>query len=472
MRILLINPSLHRATTGQYEKEVEKKRGLYPPLGLVYIAGTLEKENHEVKIFDCDAEDSASSPRILEICANWQPALVGFYAMTWTYFQAKELAEKIKKFNPQIITVIGGPNVSCLPRESVELGQFDFGVRGEGEKTIIELVDHLQKKNLLAPEQIKGLIFKKNGEVIINPARDLITDLDNIPFPARHLLPVEKYFDIFARQKKIATLIATRGCPFECIFCDRENRMGRSWRVRSPENIVKEIKEIKEKHGIKEFMFFDDNLIVDKAWGLELCRQLKPLKIIWECRNRVDLVDEELLTAMKKAGCYRIRFGFESGDDRILKLMKKAITVKQSLLCAKICHQVKMEIFGYFMMGLPTETPAEVEKTIAFALKTEPAFAVFSKAIMIPGSELFAYGVQNKLINFDYWKKYLSGEETNGAPALASPQLPEKLVDKYIKKAEQKFYFRFNFILKRLLAIRSFGHLVSQARIAFALLFN
>ena len=472
MNVLLINPSLHQATTGQYEKEVEKKRGLYPPLGLAYIAGVLEKNGHQVKIFDCDAETGDATAKILEICTNWQPAMVGFYAMTWTYFQAKKLAAEIKNHHPQIITVIGGPNVSCLPRESVELGQFDFGVRGEGEETIIELVNYLQKKNGLLLEQIKGLIFKKNEEIIINPARDLITDLNNIPFPARHLLSVEKYFDVFARQKKIATLIATRGCPFECIFCDRENRMGRNWRVRSPQNIAQEIKAVKEKYGIKEFMFFDDNLIVNKKWGLELCHQLKPLKIICECRNRVDLVDQELLTTMKDAGCYRIRFGFESGDNRILKLMKKAITVEQSARCAQICHQVNMEMFGYFMMGLPTETPLEVEKTTAFALKTEPAFAVFSKAIMIPGSELFAYGVQNNLISFDYWKKYLAGEETNGAPALTSSQLPEKLVDKYIKKAEQKFYFRLGFIFKRLLAIRSLGHLFSQARIAFSLLFN
>ncbi|MBU2068341.1 radical SAM protein, partial [Patescibacteria group bacterium] len=159
------------------------------------------------------------------------------------------------------------------------------------------------KKNNLEFEQIPGLVFKKNNQVVINPIRPLIENLDTIPFPARHLVPSKKYFDVFSRQKHFATIIATRGCPFNCIFCDRKNRMGKNWRVRSPKNIAQEIKETINQYGIREFMFFDDNLIVDKKWGLDLCKKLKPLNIIWECRNRVDLLDKEILETMKKSGC-------------------------------------------------------------------------------------------------------------------------------------------------------------------------
>jgi radical SAM superfamily enzyme YgiQ (UPF0313 family) len=472
MKILLVNPSLRRATTGQYEKEVETKRGLYPPLGLTYIAGVLEKNEHQVKIFDCDAEGGDAAAQILKICADWQPEMAGFYAMTWTYCQARQLAEQIKNYSGKIITVVGGPNVSCLPKESLEFGRFDFGVRGEGEETIIELVDSIRGKNNLALSQIKGLIFRKGREIIINEQRELIRNLDVIPFPSRHILLMEKYFDIFARQKKVATIIATRGCPFECIFCDRENRMGRNWRVRSPQNICAEIREVKEKYGIREFMFFDDNLIVDKQWGLELCRQLKPLNVIWECRNRVNLVDEEMLNAMKEAGCYRIRFGFESGDNGILKIMKKAITVEQSLRCAEICHRVNMEMFGYFMMGSPHETKETMQKTLDLALKIDPAFAVFSKTILIPGSELFVWAVENGQIDKNYWSRFLKGEETNGAPSFNTKELSEKEVAEFVSYSTMKFYMRLSYMIKRLLSIRSFTQLANQVKMGLALILN
>ncbi|MBU4360266.1 B12-binding domain-containing radical SAM protein [Patescibacteria group bacterium] len=466
MNILLINPSLQNSTTGQYEKEVEKLRGLYPSLGLGYVAAVLEKKGHKVKIIDYDVEEELN---LEKICVDFEPQVVGFYAMTWTYRHAKELAEQIKKIDSQIITLIGGPNVSCLPKDSIECGLFDYGVYGEGEETVVELIKKLNGKIDVNWGDIRGIIYKKDNQVIINPPRQLIEDLDSIPFPARHLLPIEKYFDIFTQQKHFATIIATRGCPFNCIFCDRKNRMGRNWRVRSPQNIAAEIKEVKEKFGIKEFMFFDDNLIVDKKWGLELCRELKPLKIIWECRNRVDLVDEEILRAMKEAGCYRIRFGFESGDDHILKVLKKDITVAKSLKAAKLSKKIGIEMFGYFMLGSPGETQESMDKTIDLALKINPSFAAFSKTILIPGSELFDFGLAHNLIDIDYWRRFLRGQEKNGAPSISTPELPEEVVDVYVKKAEKKFYFRLKYIISKILALRSFNQLINQARIAWAL---
>ena len=399
MRVLLINPSLHQATTGQYKKNVEKQRGVYPPLGLLYIAAVLKKNNHQVEIIDIDIEGKNAENKLKETYQNLNPQMIGFYAMTWTYQQAKDLAKRFKQIDSKIITVIGGPNVTCLPKYSLEFGDFDFGVIGEGEKTIIELLNKIEKRNNLKFNQISGLAFKQDKKIIINPARPLIRDLDTIPFPARHLLSPKKYFDVFSRKKQFATIMATRGCPFNCIFCDRKNRMGQNWRVRSPENIYQEIKEIIDQYNIKEFMFFDDNLIVDKKWGLELCHKLKPLKIIWECRNRVDLLDQEMLKAMKQAGCYRIRLGFESGDNRILKVLKKGITVEQSLKSAQLCKKIGIEIYGYFMIGAPTETPQTIQKTIDLALKINPSFAIFSKIILIPGSELFQYGVENNQID-------------------------------------------------------------------------
>jgi len=471
MRILLINPSLIQANIGHYKEKTEKQRGIYPSLGLGYIAAALEKNNHQVQIVDYDAEKNPLA-KTLGLAQQFQPELVGFYTMTWTFREADALAQKLKSIIPQAKFIAGGPNITCLPKPSLKQGIFDFGAISEGEETIIELIEALEKDNNF--ENIQGLAYKKNGKVIINQARPLIQNLDPIPWPARHLLPVKNYFDISTTKKYFATLIATRGYPFNCTFCDRKNRMGRNWRVRSTQNIIDEIKQIKDNYGIKEYMFFDDNLIVDKNWARDLCQKMidQKLNIIWECRTRVDTIDRPILALLKKAGCYRIRFGFESGNNQILKVLKKDIRVEQSLECAKICQEVGIEMFGYFMFGSPYETEKTLQQTLDLALKINPDFALFSKTILIPGSELFDWAAQNNYIRKDYWERYLAGQETNGAPALDTKELPEKTVDKYISLANKKFYLRPKYLLKRVTSIRSWQQLSKQLKMAKGLLFN
>ncbi len=468
MNILLINPSLQEVEISHYKKKVEKNRGVYPPLGLCYIASALKNKNHQVKIIDCDTEDNYFE-KIKNTIKDFNSDIVGFYVMTWTYRQAKNIAKEIKIINPQIKIIVGGPQATTFPKFSINCPEFDFGVISEGEVTVQELIEALEKNNPL--EQIKGLAFKKNSEIIINPKRELIKNLDLIPFPARELLLINKYFDIFTKKKRFATLIASRGCPFECSFCDRDNRMGRQWRVRSAKNIIEEIKLIQKQYNINEFMFFDDNLTSNKKWVYELCELIieNNLKIIWECRTRVDLVDKDLLKSMEQAGCYRIRFGFESGNNKILEIVQKGITVEQSLLCAEACKQVGMEMFGYFMMGSPYEKEEMLQQTLDLALKIDSDFALFSKTILIPNTELFDWAVENNYIEKDYWKKYLTGEETNSAPSLDTKELPEKTVDKYISLANKKFYLRFRYLLRRIISIRNWQQFSSQIKMAKSL---
>jgi anaerobic magnesium-protoporphyrin IX monomethyl ester cyclase len=473
MKILLINPSLVQAEIGHYSKKTEEKRGIYPPLGLCYIATALEKENHEVRIIDCDAENNYFL-KIDEAVSGFKPELVGFYIMTWTFRAANEIARKIKSLIPDIKLVAGGPGITCMPEESLEYGEFDFAVIGEGEITAVDLVKALEKGENDFGE-ILGLAYKQNGKIKINNPRPLIENLDSVPFPSRYLLPVKKYFDVLTRKRHFATIIATRGCPFNCTFCDRKNRMGRDWRVRTPENIVDEIEEVKSKYGIKEFMFFDDNLIVDKDWSERLCAEIlkRNLKIIWECRARADrLLDKNLLKRLKQAGCYRIRIGFEAGDNEILKVLKKGITAEQSLQCAKICKEVGMEMVGYFMMGSPEETRETIQKTLDLALKINPDFAVFSKTIIIPGSELFDWAVENNKIRRDYWQRFLKGEEANGAPAISTKELPEEEVSKLVAMANKKFYARLGYMLKRLFGIRSLTQFIRQFQMGMTLILN
>lgn len=472
MKILLINPSLREADIGHYSKIIEKQRGIYPPLGLAYVASSLEENGHKTKIIDCDT-DIKLLKNIGEIYRKYDPDLVGIYHMTWTFGQAKWIAQKIREINTDAKIVVGGPNVSSFPKLTLKYADFDYAVKGEGEITTNELVDAIERgdKGL---GKIRGLVFKENNanRIVENPDRPLISDIDAIPFPAWHLLSINKYFDVFTREKKFATIITSRGCPFNCTFCDKKNRMGRKWRARSPENVLNEIELLNTKHKIREFMFFDDIFTVNKKRVLELCKGIKERKldIIWECRARVDQVDRELLAKMREAGCYRIRYGMESGDDEILRMMKKGITVSQIRDCAKITKEAGIENFAYFMMGSPQETPETLEKTLNLALEIDPDFVSFSKTILIPGCEMFDWAANNGGIAPNHWELFLYGEETDSAPALSTNVLPEEFVDNYISYANKKFYLRPRYIFRRLCTIKSPMQLYRQFLIALGIL--
>ncbi|MFC1646001.1 B12-binding domain-containing radical SAM protein [Candidatus Omnitrophota bacterium] len=469
MNVLLINPSLVAAEVHHYSKTLEKHRGIYPPLGLSYVAASLINNGHKVIIVDCDAvKDSWES--INKAITEINPDIVGFYVMTWTFRQVKGLLSRIKSVKENIISVTGGPNVSSFPKETLDFSDFDFGIQGEGEDAILELINCIETKGDFS--RIDGLIWRKEGQIIENQLRKYKDNLDDISFPSWQSLPIYSYSDVFTYNKHFATMIATRGCPFNCTFCDRKNRMGKAWRSRSPENIVKEIMLLKDNYGIKEFMFFDDNFILDKKWVYRLCDEIKSkdLDINWECRARVDMVDGELLKSMRKSGCYRIRYGMESADNEILKVLKKDITVEQIKESVKLTKQAGIEIFAYFMMGAPQETEATLRKTIDLALEIDADFTLFSKVILIVGSEIFEWAVDKGFIASDYWKDYLLGNETNPAPSFSTSDLPEKVIDKYISLANKKFYLRPHYIFKRLSSIKTFNQFKRQTLMASAFL--
>lgn len=401
--VLLINPSLINASIGHYSRTVEKNRGIYPPLGLAYVASALRDRGHEVTIVDCDID-----PKIPLKDYDW----VGFYVMTWTYRQAVEMLKIIKINHPNIKSILGGPHATCM---GDPLGMFDFVVPGEGEEAIVEVVE-------------TSSVSKKA----------LLSDLNRVSFPAWDLLQVDKYRDIFTRHKRFATMIASRGCPFNCVFCDRKNRMGNKWRVRSVDNVIKEIRLLKYAFGVKEIMFYDDNFVFYKDWINDFCLTLikSKLDIAWECRTRVDTVDPDILWLMKSAGCYRIRYGMESGNDRILKSLKKGITVEQIKDCVKMTRKAGIEIFAYFMMGSPYETKKEWQDTLDLALWVNAEFTVISKTILIVGSELFDWAVENKRIAPDYWDKFA---KFGGDPA---PALFGKGLDDFINYSYHRLYCR------------------------------
>ena len=312
MRLMLVFPNLSDMPVDQRRLDQWKfrMRGVYPPLGLAYVAGALEEAGHTVKVADADAENLTTTSLADDI-RKFCPDIVGMYCGALMINEVRKVAQLAKGINEEIITIVGGPHLSVYPETTVRFPEFDIGVIGEGEITICEVVTGLQNRGDLSG--IEGIVFTDNNEIVRTHPRSYISDLDTIPFPSWHLLPVRKYNDILTKTNRFATMITSRGCPFNCIFCSAECRLGRKFRFRSPENVLREIVLLRSDFGIEEVCFYDDTFTANMERVVRLCDEIinQGINIRWECRTRVDLISDELLRKMASAGCYRIRYGIE-----------------------------------------------------------------------------------------------------------------------------------------------------------------
>lgn len=321
MKILLIQPNYRRIYAYAKNKEITP---IFPPFGLAYIAAVLKKNNIPVKILESNVFD-LNHEQIKKEIIEYHPDFVGITSTTSMIEESHEIALLCDK---KIKVIIGGVHASSLPEETLEkFERFDFLVRGEGEFAMLELV---QKKPL---EKIKGLSYRKNKKIKHNPLRELNNNLDDLPFPTRELLPMSKYFSAGAKQVPSDYILSSRGCPYQCIFCADHLVHGRKFRFRSPENIIKEVEELYNK-GVRDWDFIDDNFTlinerVEKFCDLMIQKGLNK-EMTWRCANgiRVDRITPELLKKMKQAGCYMVSLGIESGNEQILKNMKKDINLE------------------------------------------------------------------------------------------------------------------------------------------------
>ena len=306
LRILLINP-------------YQRTKYPQPPLGLAMIAAVLMENGYEVKILDLPALGlfENSLPTIIH---QEKPDVVGITAMTSTISSAVSTAKKVKETNSNIAVVLGGAHATILPEETLKNApEVDIIVRGEGEQTTLELVKVLEE-NPSSINQVLGVTYREGARIKSNPSRPLILDLDALPFPAFHLLPMGKYrlHPPFGRRSPVMPIITSRGCPYRCIFCSK-SVFGRKYRSNSPDYMINEIQLLVEKFGVKEIKFYDDAFTLDKKRVVSFCTQLKErgIGIPWTCETRVNLVDEELLRIMNNSGCYMIEYGVESGNQEV-----------------------------------------------------------------------------------------------------------------------------------------------------------
>lgn len=415
MKILLIQPPWGE-TYGSF-KQAAKIGNAFPPLGLCYLSAVLKKEGNQTKIIDAEMENLSIFETAIK-AKRFKPDLIGLTATSPIFHLACKLAEEIKKILPQVPLVIGGPHMTVL-KEKVftDAKIFDFGVYGEGEITIVELVRSIKQKHF-SVKSVKGLIYRdKKGKVIVNPPRPLMEDLDNLPFPDRKALDLNRYFWSVPHKGivKFTTLMTTRGCPFNCIFCSTHTVFGKKIRERSVDNVLDEIEYLVKKLKIRHFTFIDDTLTVNRQRIMSICQGIikRKLNVTWEGWTRAHTVDKELLELMHQAGFIRVSFGIESGDPEILKIIKKGVTLTQIENAYKIAKEVGLETRGSVMLGHPFETKETALRTLEFIKNLKNCDQMYINITTpYPGTELYDMtskhiGGINLLTNdFSKYKRY------------------------------------------------------------------
>ncbi len=428
MKIVLINPPMMRA-------EVTHVLGIKtPPMGLAYLAAVLEEEGYQPKIIDANALglDYTALRKELERAS---PDVVGVTAVTPMVYEAIASVKAAKDVCPDVVTVLGGPHTTFCPIETFEeCPQLDVVCLGEGEETLKELVHTVEKAGSL--RDVKGIIYRQDGHFYRTKPRPLIKDLDNLPFPARHLLPMNHY-TILGRNYPIANIVSSRGCPFSCSFCSSSRIFGRSYRARTAKNVVDEIEQFVHKYKVNSVEFSDDTFTLNRRRVEEICEEIlrRKLDISWACSSRADVVTRDLLFSMKKAGCHLIFYGIESGSMRILKLMKKGETHAQMIRAVKLTKETEIETYGSFILGFPEETKAELEETIKFAKALSVDFAQFSIATPYPGTELFEIAVKKDLLLTKDWSLY-----TAAKPVIDPQHYSIDELSQFFVKAYRSFY--------------------------------
>jgi radical SAM superfamily enzyme YgiQ (UPF0313 family) len=417
--------------------------GIYPPLGLAYIASVLRKSGYQVAFLDNQISCFKNNQFKNEI-KNISPDVVLLSAMTPAWPGLVKLSRFIKEISLRIIIGVGGPHLTAYPIEALSHESFDFGIYGEGENTILEVLNSLKEGRTL--EGVRGCSFRQDGGVVVNSSREEINDLDSIPFPSIDLLPYKRYMALSV-ENPFFTMITSRGCPYSCKFCF-QGYLGR-YRSRSAENVVREMEMLVKEYGIREIITFDETFGIEEKRVLEICGfiQEKGLRFKWDIRTRIDLINEKMLRSLRSAGCRRIHLGIESGNQNILSSMDKKINVAEITDKVKLAKEFGFELRGYFMLAYPGDTRKDIYKTIEFAKSLPLDWASFTVTIGLPGTEIYQEALISKRFSVDYWREYTKGNVMGSKPYFIPGGMREKDLFEVKKKAYLEFYLRPRIVL-------------------------
>ncbi|MBD3186691.1 radical SAM protein [Candidatus Bathyarchaeota archaeon] len=458
--LLLVKPQFPSRRT------LERASGVTPPLNLLYLAGYLEKvflkdQDFPLEIHVWDLEVAPLSLDGLRTKLEAiQPDLVGFTAVTMNMPTIELMAPWFKKLAPRSKIVIGGPHPTVVPVQTLEsIPAIDYLICGEGERTLEDLIRFLTG-GLVDVNVVRGLYFRDpiDGTIQFSGSRALIEDLSILPMPARHLLPYNKYLDhpqspgIF---KKTGNIFTQRGCPFNCSFCSAHVVHEGKVRYFPIENIIEEIKFIKETYGIEHVTFRDSNFTISRGRTVRICRRIleEKLHITWNCETRVSLVDDRLLEIMARAGCTKISFGVESGSPRMLKKINKGISVKVIMGAFKSCRKFGIETQAFFMVGFPSETIEDIQLTWHLIKEITPDYLFISVVVPLPGTAIHETVLEENL--FIDQANLFSYQFFHGTPSWRTKNFNVEELIRIQQYLYKKYMFHPRYVLGMLLKVRS-----------------
>jgi anaerobic magnesium-protoporphyrin IX monomethyl ester cyclase len=471
LKVLLVNPPDNNSISSNIPEYVGDSA--LPPLGLLYIATYLSNNsNHKVKILDAHLQ-KLQPEEIANFAEDYD--VIGITTLTFSLVDVIQTVNSIRRINHTIPIVLGGPHLAIFPEESIKIKGVSFCLRGESDISFLMLIDRLAEYSTDYSD-IPGLYWKSDNRVKGNADIEFINDLDQLPIPNRTLLDFKSYASVLSSKKNskdyVTTAFSSRGCPYKCTFCDRPN-LGKSFRANSAQRVVNEISSILDL-GIREILFYDDTFAIKKNRVLEICELIleRKLKFKWDIRTRVNDVDQKMLNLMKKAGCSRINFGVESGNDQILRSLKKGITKKIALKTFKLTRKEGIETLGYFMFGCQDETRSQMHETLNFAKELKPDYAHFAILTPFPGTPIYKQALKEGWFDHDHWAQFALAPSSDFIPPFLPNTIQREELIKILKYAYKSFYFRPPYLFHQLLKVRSTGDFVKKAMIAKNMVFK
>jgi anaerobic magnesium-protoporphyrin IX monomethyl ester cyclase len=413
------------------------------------LSAVLKHNKKQVALLDAQALNWPWS-KMQDYYSDYRPDLIGFSVMTCEFPRILSVLPWIKADLPHTKIVLGGPHVTGEPAGTLDDSpEVDFVVLGEGEETILELVRALDNGNPLS--SVKGIAYREGSEIRVNPRRDLIKDLDGLPYADWAELPLERYWSHSMTRRNHVKIFGSRGCLYNCIFCCAPLMMGRGIRRRSQENIKQELEMLYDCYGVRDVGFGDSVFTADTPWAMEVCRAIMEIDrpLIWRCNVRANGINEELVRMMKESGCVHVSLGVESGDVRMLKLMQRGETLDQIREAVRLFKKHGILVFNSYVIGLPGETKESINNTLTFAKELRSHHAGFNTATPFPGTEFYRQA-RHEGLSVKNWAAFNISDISYVPSGMTRMQLQSAL-----KRIAWEYYLRPTYFLDCLRAVRS-----------------
>jgi len=443
---------------------VDDEFGRFPPINLATAAAIAEQAGHEVMVLDANVlglEPDEAAKRL----ASFRPDLLGAYVTTYMFRDTLSYIRRIRA-SLRVPLIVGGVNMLLYPKETLSHSVVDYGLVGHAIDSLPPMLAAIEAGEL--PRGIPGACYREeDGEIVVEPQDNGPIDFGRFPFPARHMLPMDRYYSFISQRKPFTNMMTALGCPWSCTFCAIAPM---PFSMRPAEQVVEEFTECHERHGIREIDIFDADFPYDRERTAAICEGLiaADLDVEWSVRSRIGSVDPELLELMARAGLRQIYYGIETPDPKALARMKKPLAPKKIKPILQATMDVGVRPLGFFMLGVPGETRRSMMGTIRYSQTLGLDFAQYSRTIAKPMTQL--YQDQVRVTGEDYWRRWVLGSAQERRMGSHWTELGESEIELWTKLAYYSFYFRPHMVVRALARMRSSEEMMRSARVALKML--